>query len=281
MKRFLILLLAFVFVLSMSSSAFAEPAQIASGVLEEAIDGTNVRVTVDLADNWSVRFYPMAFYLYDKPAYDNEADSLAYGTLMNQASYASLLESHADDASSEKDGYTAFTSTDGEKVFVSAVAENLYLLLLVDPSVDGESVWERVNCELEDSYSFSSEQTASGVVADGMDDSVLVSVTLDLSYGWSARFYPMAFYLCSPDCQSKEEFDAYGTLLNEQSYASIVESHSGEESFVEENGRIVYTTADGQTGIIAPVDENEYITLIVSPPWNADAVWDRVAYELF
>ena len=282
MKRFVILLLALVFVFSMSSTAFAEPAQIASGIVEEALDGAHVRVTLDLTDNWSAQFYPSAFYLYDKPVFVDEAEFAAYGTLLNDISYASLLESHAGDESSEKDGYTVFTTADnGEKCFVAAVAENLYILLLVDPSVDGEAVWARVNCELEDDFGFTPVQTASGVVADSMDESVLVSVKLDLAYGWSARFYPMAFYLCSPDCQSEEEFDAYGTLLDAQSYASILESHADDESFVEQDGRIVYKTDDGQTGFIAKVDENEYITLLVAPPWDAESVWARVSYKPF
>ena len=121
---------------------------------------------------------------------------------------------------------------------------------------------------------------ASGVLEEAIDG-VHARVTVDLADNWSVRFYPMAFYLCSPDCENEEDFDAYGTLLNEQACASLLESHADDESFAEKNGRIVYTTDDGQTGIIAPVDENEYITLIVSPPWNADAVWSRVAYRLF
>ena len=147
--------------------------------------------------------------------------------------------------------------------------------------MDVEAVWARVNCQVEENNSFTPAQTASGIVADSMDQNVLVSVKLDLSDGWSARFYPMAFYLCSPDCEGEEEFDAYGTLLNEQSYAAVLESHAADKSFVTENGHILYKTEDGQTGFIAPVSENEYVTLLVSPPWDADSVWARVSCKLF
>ena len=282
MKRFLVLTLVFIFALSLPSVAFAEPAQIATGIVEEAIDGACVRISVDLADNWSAAFYPMAFCLYDQPVYEVGADYLAYGVLLNETSYASILEAHADDEMAEKDGYVVYTIADGETSCVAPLSEGLYLLLLVDPSLDADAVFARVACQVQDYSNAPIPQTVSGVVTDGMDENVQVRVTLDLTDTWSARFYPMAFYLCSQDCETEDDFDAYGTLLSEQSFASIVEGHAGEETWLEKaDGTIVYTTADGQTGFIAPVAENEYIMLIVSPPWDAEAMWARVSYEIF
>ena len=279
MKRLVVFALVFVLVMSMSSAAFAETAPLASAILEEAMDGARFRVTLDLTDNWSAEFYPMAFYLRS-PDCVEEGEFDAYGMLLNEVSYASLVESHAEDACEERDGYTVFTASDGETSYVAPVAEGLYVLLLVDQAVDTDDAWARVACKLDSYPEAGPVQTVSGVIADSMDESVLVRVKLDLSYGWSARFYPMAFYLCSPDCKSEEEFDAYGTLLDAQAYASIVEGH-GEEAFTEKDGYLTYTTVDGQTGIIAPVDENEYITLIVPSPWDVDAMWARVSCELF
>ena len=281
MKRLVVLALVLLFVVSLSTAAFADPVQVGYGILEEAMSGDVVRVTVDLADNWSVGFYPMAFYLHDQPVQSNDADYVAYGTLLSAESYESILEVHADDERTDKDGVLVFTATDGEISFVAPIDENLYLLLLVDPAVDADAVWTRISWEKED-YSFADPaQFASGVLADSMDDSVLVRVKLDLSYSWSAKFYPMAFYLCSADCENEDEFDAYGTLLNAQSYASLIESHSDDESLTErEDGTIVYKTEE-YTGFVAPVDENEYITLLVYPPFDADAMWERLSFEVF
>ena len=279
MKRLVVLALVFVLMMGMSAAAFAEAAPLAIGIVEEAMDGARVRVTLDLTDNWSAEFYPMAFYLYS-PDCSEEGEFDAYGVLMNEKSYTSLLESHAEDTCEERDGYIVIMSSNGETAYVAPVDEGLYVLLLVDQTVDADDAWARVACELKSYPEAGPVQTVSGVIADSMDESVQVRVKLDLSYDWSARFYPMAFYLCSPDCEGEEEFDAYGTLLSAQAYASVVEGH-GEEAFTEKDGYLIYTTVDGQTGIIAQVDENEYITLIVPSPWDVDAMWARVSYELF
>ena len=278
MRRFSMIVVAVIFMMSLSAAAFAEPAQIASGVLEEAMTGACVRVSVDLADNWSVKFYPMGFYLYDQPAF--EKDSLAYGTLLSEESYATLIESHADEELAERDGAVVFTASEGETGFIAPVGEGLYILLLVDPATEADAVWARVSCEMETFSNAAPAQSVSGVVAEAMDDSILVRVTLDLTNGWSARFYPMAFYLCSQDCENDEDFDAYGTLLNAEAYASVIESHTEDGTLTEKDGIAVYK-ADGYTGFIAPVAENEYITLLVYPPFDAEAMWARVAYELF
>ena len=74
----------------------------------------------------------------------------------------------------------------------------------------------------------------------------------------------MAFCLYNEETP-EGEFEVYGTLLNEADFASIQESHADDETFVEKDGFITYTT-DGYTGIIAPVPgvENEYIWLCQS-----------------
>ena len=279
MKRYTVLALVFILVLSISSVACAEPAQVGYGILEEAMSGDVVRVIVDLADNWSAGFYPMAFYLYDQPAYSNDAEYLAFGTLLSDQSFASLEEAHVDSTRTEKDGYVVFTEADGTTTFVAPVAEDLHIMLIVDPVVDTEAVWARVSYEKED-YNFADPvQTVSGVLADSKDDSLLVNVTVDLKYGWSARFLPMAFHLFNEDT-AEGDFDVYGTLLNETDYALIMEAHADDETLEERDGYLIYTT-DSYRGIIAPVSENEYITLIVYSYYDAEAMWERVSYELF
>ena len=280
MKRLVALALFFVFVMSMCSTVYAEPEQVGYGLLEEAMSGAVVRVTVDLAEKLSVGFYPMAFYLHDQPVFSDDADSIAYGTLLSEESYASLLEAHVDSERTDKDGYIVFKDTVGDTSFVAPVSEGLYILLIVDSSVaDTDAVWARITYELQDFNFADPVQTASGVIADSMDESLLVDVTLDLSYGWSAKFLPCAFYLFNEDT-AEGDFDVYGTLLSETDYTLIMESHADDETLVEEDGIISYT-ADGYKGIIAPVTENEYITLIVYGYYDLEAMWERVSYELF
>ena len=281
MKRLAVFALVFILIMSMSSVAFAEPAQVGYGILEEAMSGAVVRVIVDLSDNWSAGFYPMAFYLYDQPATSNDADYLAYGTLLSEESYASLLEAHVDSTREDKDGYIVFTDSVGDISFVAPVAEALYILLIVDPATDAEAAWARVSYEKED-YDFADPvQTVSGVISDSRDDSLLVDVTVNLEYGWSARFLPKAFNMFNEDTP-EGDFDVYGTLLNEKEYADIMESHADDETLQEMDGYLMYTT-DSYAGIIAPVAgvENEYITLIVYGHYDPIAMWERVSYELF
>ena len=280
MKRFTVLALVFILILSMSSVAFAEPAQVGYGILEESMSGAVVRVIVDLTDNWSVGFHPAAFYLFDHPEYSNDGDYAAFGILLSDQSFASLLEAHEDSERSDEDGYIVFKDSEGDTSFVAPVGESLYILLIVFSDVaDPDAIWARVSCERED-YDFADPvQTASGVLADSMDDELLVNVTVDLSYGWSVRFLPMAFGLYNEDT-AEGDIDVYGTLLNEKEYASLMEAHADDETLEEKDGYLVYR-ADGYTGFIAPVDGNEYITLIVYGHYDPEAMWKRISYELF
>ena len=280
MERIAVLTLVLLLVLSMSSVAFAEPAQVGYGILEELMSGAVVRVIVDLTDNWSVGFHPAAFYLFDHPERSNDEGYLAYGTLLSEQSFASLVEAHEDSERTDEDGYIVFKDSDGDTSFVTPVGESLYLLLIVySDAADPDAVWARVSCERED-YDFADPvQTASGVLADIMNNEMLVNVTVDLSYGWSVRFLPAAFGLYNEDT-AKGNFDVYGTLLNEKDYALSMESHADDETLEEKDGYLVYQ-ADGYTGFIAPVDENEYITLIVYGHYDPEAMWERISYELF
>lgn len=280
MKRFLVLALTLVLLMSLSSAAYAEPSKVGYGILEESSSGAVVRVMVDLSDNLSVGFHPMAFYIFDQPAYNNDGDYLAFGTLLSEKSYGYLFEAHTDSERTEKDGYIVLTEPEGDKTFVAPVGEGLYIMLIVDSAAaDAEGVLAHVSYELED-YNFADPvQMASGVIADSMDKDMLVDVTIDLSYGWSARFLPGAFYLYNEDTVD-EDYEVYGTLLNKTDYDLIMESHANDETLHEQNGVLMYKT-DSYTGMVAPVAENEYITLIVYGIYDPEAMWERLTYKLF
>ena len=160
------------------------------------------------------------------------------------------------------------------------IGEDLYIMLIVDSAAaDAEDVWAHVSYAPED-YNFAAPvQMASGVIADSMDQDMLVDVTLDLSDGWSARFLPGAFYLYNEDTVD-EDYEVYGTLLSKTDYDLIMESHADDETLQEKNGTLVYKT-DSYTGMIAPVTENEYITLIVYGVYDPEAMWERLSYKLF
>ena len=256
---------------------FEEPKPAATGIVEEAMDGATARVKLDLAYGWAAAFYPMAFYLYSPDCEEGEFD--AYGTLLNKESYDSLLESHAEDEKTENGDTVSFKTEQGETIFLAPVDKDLYIELLVSPDAFiAESLWERVAFEKESDAEEDAAQTALGVVTEGVDGE-MVTVELDLAYGWSAKFYPMAFYLCGPEC--KDDGDAYGTLLNEQSYASLLEAHKDDEK-TEDGDVIIFKNAEGETTYVAAVGEGLYIMLLVDPDvFVPSAVWERVSYELF
>ena len=83
MKRFTVLALVFVLLMTTSAAAFAEPAQVGVGELVELTSGAAVYVSVNLADNISVEFNPIAFHLYDHPASGMDPEFYAYGTLLD------------------------------------------------------------------------------------------------------------------------------------------------------------------------------------------------------
>ena len=147
MNRLGIFVLVFVLMMSFSAAVSADPAQIASAVVEEAMGGSLVRVTVDLSDNWSVRYYPYAFYLYDQP-FDPQADGagefLAYGTLFSEESFNSLAEGFTAGNHEEKDGYVLYKTADGQTAYYAPVDDGLYIGLIVDPAVDTDAVWARI-----------------------------------------------------------------------------------------------------------------------------------------
>lgn len=280
MKRLVVLVLVLIFVMSLPSAAFAETAQVGYGILEEAVSGDCVRVIVDLADNWSVGFYPMSFYLYDQPAYSGAADFLAYGVLMGEAAYSSLVESQANSEREDFDGFIEFIEPEGMTTFVAPIKEELYLTLTVDPATDAEAAFARVTWELEDYGNADSAQFVSGIIADDMDDSVQFNVTLDLAYSWSARFSPCAFYLYSADCEDEDDYDACGTLLNEQSYASLLEAQADSER-TDKEGYTIFEDSEGVMTFVASIGENQYLMLTTYPTFDTEVLWESVSCEPF
>lgn len=300
MKRLLVLMLVLCLAVGLCSAAFAEnekaevPEQGAYGILEEQMTGEAVSVTIDLKDGWSAGFYPAAFYLYDTAEAFAEDEMIAFGTILSEESYASLLEAQEESKREEKDGYTVFTEEEGAMVFVAQAmpAEDaeadkdeeepatVYVMLRVYDAENGEDAWSRVSYELAGFNLKLPAQVASGVIADLMNPDVLVKVNLDVSEGWSTLFLPAAFYLIAPG--EEESDNIYGTLLSKASYDDVVKSHTEDKTLEEKDGYLMYT-ADGYAGILAPVpeSEDEYITLIAYDPIDVESIWELVSFELF
>ena len=221
MKRLGIVLLVFIFVMGTSCAAFAEPAQIASAVIEEGLNSDiYVRITADLTGNWSVRFYPLAFYLYDQPAYDNEAEFLAYGTLLSEESYTSLVESiEADEKLEQKDGYSVYTTTEGLRSYIAPIEEGLYLLLLVDPAVDTDAVWARISFETESyggfEYAFSERYTDE-------DMSEAMSIVVDRFKQWKGCTLDELWY-AGDACNSEENIAWLNEIAGDKGFTECLE----------------------------------------------------------
>ena len=287
MKRLLAIMLVLCLAVGLCSAAFAEnekaevPEQGAYGILEEQMTGEAVYVAIDLKDGWSAGFYPAAFYLYDTAEAFAEDEMIAFGTILSEESYASLLEAQEDSKREDKDGYTVFTEEEGAMVFVAqampgeeAEADKdeqeepatVYVMLRVYDAENGEDAWSRVSYELAGFNLKLPAQVASGVIADAMNTDVLVKVSLDVSEGWSTRFLPMAFYLIAPG--EEESDNIYGTLLSKASYDDVVKSHTEDKTLEEKDGYLMYTA-------------DEYITLIAYEPIDVESIWELVSFELF
>ena len=219
MKRLGIFVLMVVFAMSMSAAAFAEPAQIASAVLEDAMNANNfVRVTVDLKENWSVRFSPMAFCLYDHPAYSSEDEFFAYGTLISGASYDSLMESIAKNDYEEKDGVIVRQTFDGLTSFLAPVDQDVYITVLVEPDTDADEVWARIACERE---SYGGELVASRLYTEE-DLGKAFEIVLDRFRQWTGcSLYGLRY--AGDECNSEENLAWLNELGGEKGFTQCLE----------------------------------------------------------
>ena len=229
-------------------------------------------------------------------------EMLAFGTVLSEESYASLLEAQEDSTREDRDGYTVFTEEEGAMCFVAPVApaapaeedakdekdkadeeepETIYVMLRVYDGAVGEDAWARVSCEPAGFNLKEPTNFATGVIADAIDPDIRVKVTLELPYDFSALFLPMAFYLYNEDTP-EDDFEIYGTIMNKENYDEIVKIHTEDKTLEEKEGYVMYT-ADGYAGILAPVDdsETEYITLITYDPIDVESIWELVSYEVF
>ena len=152
MKRFGVIALVLILAMSLFSAAYAEPDQIASAYVQGDIEGdVFVQVTVDLADKWSVEYYPFAFYLYDHvfdPAADDAENYQAYGTFFLKADYDSMLATWAENGETyeEKDG-CVFTEVSDETVgYYFPIDEDVYIGVIIDKAVDADAVLARISC---------------------------------------------------------------------------------------------------------------------------------------
>ena len=138
------------------------------------------------------------------------------------------------------------------------------------------------------------EQGVYGILEEQMTGEA-VYVAIDLKDGWSAGFYPAAFYLYdTAEAFAEDETIAFGTTLSEESYASLLEAQEdskredkdGYTVFTEEEGAMVFV-AQAMPGAEAEADKDEqeepatvYVMLRVYDAENGEDAWSRVSYEL-
>ena len=108
-------------------------------------------------------------------------------------------------------------------------------------------------------------------------DANCVSVTVDLTGGWSVEFARGAFYLY--DGPTDSESTAIGLTLEKEVYDEYIEAARQDEDFREEDGVISYTEEDGSRSFFLSVGDEAWFMLDTAADTDGDAVMARVHVE--
>ena len=269
MKRLVILAMILCFALGIWTAGSAEYSQTVSGMLGEGDEF--VRVTVDVSGNWSVRFLPTSFSLYDGPFTDADAVEAARGTVLDAAGYAALPGNSGEGAAQEG-GSFRYVTADGWNGYCAPVSKDRYITLEAEPSQNPDVLWGKLSWTYVSYAAGQPAQLVSGVIADVQDHRVCV--TLSLSGELSAEFLPMSFFLYEQ--RSAEPF-AFGSLMNAEGFAALKEYYANpaadETSVLEEKDGFYLLTGDTEGAVTAcymPVDGGEVLILFTVNPADMD-----------
>ena len=189
-------------------------------------NGHTVNVTMDMSDDWSVEFASGALYIYDGP-YSESREAVGYGYLESKWEYDQTIAEHRSyDSFSLNDGAMKVTEEDGGNRYVFPVGDHVYFMIYVNPGVDAESVYERVDVAL-DPYSEDSD----------LDYLVLVNKLNPLPEGWEEKLETVHMTNSVGDDVEveKQTYEAYLRLKEELEQDGVyVDLDSGRRSVAEQ-----------------------------------------------
>lgn len=122
-----------------------EGRQTASARLYEG--GSEVVVTVDLSDGWSVEFAPGAAYLYDGTVSEG-TEAVAVGLTIDEEVYNGQIAIGEDQKNfRSENGVTSFDHPEGSHDYYFKAGENAFFMVTVSKDMDGDAVLERFAVE--------------------------------------------------------------------------------------------------------------------------------------
>ena len=106
-----------------------------------------------------------------------------------------------------------------------------------------------------------------------------ISVTVDLSGGWSVEFAHGALYLYDGDYSEDKDATAIGLTLEQEVFEEYCAEAVSSESYREIEGAKYYTREDGTGAYLTLVGDDAYFLLSVNEGVEGDAVFERIKLE--
>ena len=106
-----------------------------------------------------------------------------------------------------------------------------------------------------------------------------ITVTVDISGGWSASFARGAVYLYDGEETADREAAAMGITLEKEIYDEYIEAADTYADYQEENGAVSYTDELGDSVYLYPAGDAAYFMITVFEGNDGDAVSARISTE--
>ena len=103
-----------------------------------------------------------------------------------------------------------------------------------------------------------------------------ISVTVELSGGWSVEFAHGALYLYDGDYSEDKAATAVGMTLDQEVFEEYCAEAAASESLREIGAAQCYTREDGTSAYLIRVGDDAYFMLSVNAGVEGDAVFDRI-----
>ena len=126
---------------------------------------------------------------------------------------------------------------------------------------------------------FEGKQTASARIDQGGKE---VSVTVDLSDGWSVEFASGALYLYDGPAYPEKEADVIALTLDQEVYDEYIQDAENHEDARTEDGITAYSEEDGTKDYFFEVGDGSgafFMISVVNQDEDADAAMSRIAVE--
>ncbi len=254
---------------------------VASAVLNQG--GNEILVTVNVDMDWSVEFARGAFYLTEGD-YHEGGHSFAVGLALDQEVFEKYWEeaANAEDFRVPGEDSEFYTIEEGVQAYLKRVGPDGYLMLTVDPGLDGDAVFNRISAQrvsppIGDK---SEEWPREGYFQD--DEGNMLTVT------WMDGVDEPGWYVGYMNADAENE-KSYGGILSQDGkvlYGYIASSSDEPEMsaiLTEDGDDIVLKTDGGVTSVFHPMNLEKatiFVTVLADGDGNIDYVEGEKAPEI-